>query len=97
MACLLLGGHVGHQVTDTVAVAELIVVPGGNKKRKWTHWLRTPVTQTRGNKPKNTHVPCDQLDEVIVEGDASTSIKDGGVGVAVEVCGHNLREKWTAP
>lgn len=49
------------------------------------------------NKPKNTHVPCDQLDEVLVEGDASTSIKDGGVGVAVEVCGHNLREKWTAP
>lgn len=25
---LLLGGHVGHQVADTVAVAELIVVPG---------------------------------------------------------------------
>lgn len=29
MACLLLGSHVGHQVTDTVAVCELIVVPGG--------------------------------------------------------------------
>ncbi len=57
---LLLGGHVGHQVADTVAVAELIVVP------------------------------CDQLDKVVVEGDASASIKDGGANVAIEVCGDNL-------
>lgn len=42
---------------------------------------------------RKRRVPCDQLDEVVVEGDASTSIKDGGVGVAIEVCGHNLREK----
>lgn len=47
--------------------------------------------------PKKTHVPCDQLDKVFVEGDASTGIKDGGVSVAVEVCGHDLREKWTGP
>lgn len=30
---LLLGGHVSHQVTDTVAVSELIVVPGRENKR----------------------------------------------------------------
>lgn len=28
MAVLLLGSHVGHQVADAVAVAELIVIPG---------------------------------------------------------------------
>lgn len=38
-------------------------------------------------------VPCDQLDKVVVEGDTSTSIKDGGVAVAIEVCGHNLQER----
>lgn len=38
-------------------------------------------------------VPCDQLDKVIVEGDASAGIKDGGVAIAVEVCGDNLRGK----
>lgn len=32
MARLLLGSHVGHQVTDTVAVAKLIVVPGGEQR-----------------------------------------------------------------
>lgn len=40
-------------------------------------------------------VPCDQLDEVLVEGNASAGIKDGGVGVAVEVCGHDLQEERT--
>jgi hypothetical protein len=29
---LLLAGHVGHQVDDAVAVAELIVVPGETKQ-----------------------------------------------------------------
>lgn len=38
-------------------------------------------------------VPCDQLDKVVVEGNASTSIKDGGVSVTVKVCGHNLQER----
>lgn len=37
-------------------------------------------------------VPCDQLDKVVIEGDASTSIKDGGAGVTVEVCGDDLQE-----
>lgn len=46
-----------------------------------------------GKVTKEKGVPCDQLDEVVVEGDASTSIKDGGVAVAIEVCGHNLREE----
>lgn len=35
-------------------------------------------------------LPCDQLDKVIVEGDASTSIKDRGATIPVEVSGHNL-------
>lgn len=37
-------------------------------------------------------VPGHQLDEVVVEGDASTGVKDGGVTVPVEVCGHHLGE-----
>lgn len=37
-------------------------------------------------------VPGDQLDKVIVESDASTCIKDGGVGVTIEVTGDNLEE-----
>lgn len=37
-------------------------------------------------------VPCDQLDKVVVEGDASAGIKDGGVSVAVEVCGDDLQK-----
>lgn len=38
-------------------------------------------------------VPCDQLDKVVVEGDSGSSVKDGGVAVAVEVCGHDLRRE----
>lgn len=68
------------------------LVGGGAKRIGSEHQLHKPEETN----PK-THVPCDQLDEVFVEGDASTGIKDGGVGVAVEVCGHNLREKWTGP
>lgn len=30
---------------------------------------------------------------MVVKSNASTSIKDGGVGVAVEVCGHNLSKE----
>jgi hypothetical protein len=30
-------------------------------------------------------VPADELDEVLVEGDASLGVEDGGVGVAEEV------------
>lgn len=37
--------------------------------------------------------PWDQLDEVVVESDAGAGVKDGGVSVAVEVCGHNLSRK----
>lgn len=54
------------------------------------------MAQLIGNKYLNVTswskpVPCDQLDEVVVEGDTGASVKDGGVAVAVEVCGHNLR------
>jgi hypothetical protein len=35
-------------------------------------------------------VPGDELDEVVVEGDTSLGVKDGGVGVAVQVAGDNL-------
>lgn len=41
----------------------------------------------------NIYSPRHQLDEVVVECDACTSVEDGGVGVAVEVCGHNLRRQ----
>ena len=35
-------------------------------------------------------VPADKLDKVVVEGDTSLGIEDGGVGVAVHVAGDNL-------
>ncbi|KAK8923190.1 hypothetical protein VCV18_007252 [Metarhizium anisopliae] len=35
-------------------------------------------------------VPGDQLDKVLVEGDAGLGVKDGGVGVAVHVGGDNI-------
>jgi hypothetical protein len=35
-------------------------------------------------------VPGDQLDEVLVEGDTSLGVEDGGVGVANHVAGNNL-------
>lgn len=37
-------------------------------------------------------VPCDQLDKVVIKGNTSTSIKDGGVRITVEVCGDNLQK-----
>ena len=40
-------------------------------------------------------VPCDQLDKVLIEGNASTSIKDGGADITVEICGHHLQEEAT--
>lgn len=44
-------------------------------------------------------VPGDELDEVVVKADAGLGIKDGGVGVAVEVGGDNvvlavLKDAW---
>lgn len=35
-------------------------------------------------------VPGDQLDEVVVEGDTSLGVEDGGSGVAVHVGGDNV-------
>lgn len=35
-------------------------------------------------------VPADQLDEVVVEGNTSLGIEDGGVAVAVQVRGDNV-------
>lgn len=37
------------------------------------------------------NAPWDQFDKVVVEGDASASIKDGGVHVAIKVGGDNLK------
>ena len=34
--------------------------------------------------------PGDQLDEVLVEGDAGAGVEDGGAGVSVEVGGDHL-------
>ncbi|MEJ1288656.1 hypothetical protein NN561_019690 [Cricetulus griseus] len=57
---LLLGGRVGHEVNDPVAVAEFIVISGN------------------------------ELYKVVIESNASPSIKGGRVGVTVEVTGDNL-------
>ena len=35
-------------------------------------------------------VPADELDEVVVEGDAGLGVEDGGVGVAVQIGGDNI-------
>ena len=37
---LLLGAHVGHEVAHAVAVSELVVVPGGEARKKvnMNHW-----------------------------------------------------------
>ncbi len=35
-------------------------------------------------------LPCDQLDKVIIEGNASTGIKDGWTHIPIEVRGHHL-------
>lgn len=53
-------------------------------------------TLLRGETPARAarHSPRHQLDEMVVQSDAGTGVEDGGVGVAVEVCGHDLsREK----
>lgn len=34
--------------------------------------------------------PGNELDKVVIEGDASTSIKDGGMGITDEIRGHHL-------
>lgn len=39
----------------------------------------------------NEYVPCDQLDKVVVQSDASASIKDGGADITIEVCGDDLQ------
>lgn len=36
------------------------------------------------------NLPGNELDEVVTEGDASTSIKDGRVAVTNEIGGHHL-------
>lgn len=58
------------------------------------------VTDNRHLDLKAIHdegVPWDQLDKVVIEGDASASIEDGGVTVAVEVCGDNLQGSEQMP
>ena len=35
-------------------------------------------------------VPADELDEVVVEGDAGLGVEDGGVGVAVHIGGDDV-------
>jgi hypothetical protein len=57
---LLLGGHVGHDVHNPVAVAIFIVISGN------------------------------ELYKIVIESNASPSIKSRRVGAAVEVIGDNL-------
>lgn len=45
--------------------------------------------------PKFENQPGNELDKVVANGDASTSIKDGGVSVPNEVRGDHLQNKQT--
>lgn len=83
----------GHEVADTVAVADLVVVPGGVRSRREREEKNKISFLPRGNHTSDwmMHIPCDQFDKVVIEGDAGTSIKDGGAAVTVEVCGDHLQ------
>jgi hypothetical protein len=78
-------GDVGHKVEDTAGVAPLLFnLLAKNPEKLW----EAPGKQ--GESAAYVIVPRDQLDEVLVEGDACLSIEDGGGGVAVQVGGDNL-------
>lgn len=87
MGTSLLGEHVADQVAHTVAVAKLVVVPA-DQRRTAGEDLGNPKKKGGSNGAVNS--PWNQLDEVVVESDAGAGVKDGGVRVAVEVCGHDL-------
>jgi len=76
--------HVQEQVDHTVAIGVLVVVLVLtlviHVQEEFAHTVAVAVLIV---------VPGDQLDEVLVQCNASAGIEDGGAGVAVEVCGHN--------
>lgn len=51
---LLLGGHVQDQVTHTVAVAELVVVPAGGGKGNYAH-IDIVMNTSIANRSKNIY------------------------------------------
>jgi hypothetical protein len=53
--------------------------------------LSTSLKALAHNSPHN-HIPRNELDKVIIEGNASPSIKGGRVGVTVEIAGDNLEK-----
>lgn len=45
LAGLLLGGHVGHQVADTVAVGKFVVVPVNAARQKWSQYASLGINE----------------------------------------------------
>ena len=85
-----------HEVHHPVAVAKFIVVPA----RRMRNCLPSqPPGGTRlsshaeaASRPQ-PYIPGNELDKVVVEGNASPSIEGRRVSVAVEVAGDNLGEE----
>lgn len=92
--CLLLGVHVQQQVGNAVAVAVLIIIPGWRKGGKENELVSVFFSDflfsMRGWTGHVENSPGNELDKVVIEGDASTSIKDGGMGITDEIRGHHL-------
>lgn len=88
-----------HEVHHPVAVAKFIVVPERRARVK-CGFPEQPPGGTRLDHILKHHpsppatspstLPGNELDEVVVEGNASPSIKGRRVSVTVEVTGHNL-------
>lgn len=75
--CLLLGVHVQQQVGNAVAVAVLIIIPGWRKENELVRvFFSDFLFSMRGWTRHAENSPGNELDKVVIEGDASTSIKD---------------------
>lgn len=93
--------HIAQQVSNAVAVAILVVIPtvDGKKIRKCRVkclYVKKSVTLSFNRAQKHLkNQPGNKLDKVVAKGDASTSIKDGGVTVPNEVRGDHLQNRQT--
>lgn len=89
---LLLGVHVVQQVGNTVAVAILIVIPREREREAESEWVSNwgLCWGHCTGKKRTENQPRNQLDKVVIEGDAGARIENGGVGVTDEVRGHHL-------
>jgi hypothetical protein len=78
-------GDVGHEVQDTAGVAPLY-----QEVSKTSQMIIVMTRKVGGLLPYLVVVPADELDEVLVQGNACLGIEDGGGGVAVQVGGDDL-------